>query len=263
MAQQAHHHRSAIGAGLLAADLRALLEPVCAPSPADVTVTAAAPAGGSSKGPSSCCCHRALLWARVPQLRAQLQHCDGCVALELPPAVGLESFEHLALPFLYTGELPSDRLPLADDEMRALLALSEAWQLPGLRRYAIPGKAGGRLQIGGLLGVVRPQVEALRAQLSAAYDEAALDRAGSPFFDVSFSCWEPSPAGCSEAVDATDTTPTPAPAPAGATMVGGNRAILCSRSGFFRAMLGESACPIIFILDTPPCEVHICHGMYI
>jgi hypothetical protein len=250
------------GAQLLAADLRALLPlaqqqadgggcPVTTP---DVRVVL--PAGGSeteaataAAANSECHAHRSLLWARVPHLRPALVSPAAAVVVELPAKVGMAAFAELALPFLYTGELPRGRLPLSDGEARALLALAEAWGLVELRHCTAPGGRGGGgggavaahpPQLGGgLLGVCRPEVEALRADLVAAFDGDDLE-GGSCFIDVRFLL-----GGAGEAAThgelVTEAEPEPEAELEAEEVVGSSRAILCCRSGFFRAMLGAGA----------------------
>jgi hypothetical protein len=227
----------------LAADLGTLLSP-SPPSPPDISFR-----GASSSGAVA---HRGLLWARVPALREQLlspsrsgpSDDDGPWTVELPEGIG-EATLGLALQWAYRGELPRmDEEPLTVDAMRELLALAEAWELPEL---ALQGqRAPAVLQSGGLLGVARPQTQALCDDLGAAF--------GSPdgtsaFFDIVLELQqpddpllegEPEPEPEPESHVDADVEPAredsapPLPEP---LLCRGNRAVLCCRSGFFRAML--------------------------
>jgi hypothetical protein len=220
-------------AGGLAADLGTLLSVEASPSPPDVTVGAAGRA------------HVGVLWARCPTLRPLLALLPGGGGagsssgdIALPEGVSDEAFE-VARQWIYRGELPrGDDGPLGLQGMRELLALAADWELPALALQKVVA-----LQLGGLLGVARPQIQALCKDFSAAFT----DIADTPFFDVVLRCTgNPLPPP-----DLSAQPPEPAvePEPQAGTPAGngpvvlcrGNRAVLCCRSGFFRAMLSPTS----------------------
>lgn len=212
-----------------AADLGTLLSEA-SPSPPDVAV-------GAGEPPAA---HRGVLWARVPCLREQLK-ARGATSVALPEGVSDETFQ-TARQWLYKGELPRphDDGPLSAAATLELLALARAWDLPAL---ALQGRRGAVMAMGGLLGVARPQIQALCDDFS----EAFADVDDTPFFDVLLECTGSS----SSSLDPVPEQPEPEPEPepvqepqaldAEPVMCRGNRAALCCRSGFFRAMLSPSS----------------------
>ena len=162
------------------------------------------------------CCHRSVIWVRIPHLRASLSDAS---QLALPTGVGLAAFKK-ALYYIYGGRLRPADLPMDDATMNQLLLLSAAWDFPIL--------CGG--SSGGLFGVSKPEVETIRRGFAEAF--STVDQSPGLFLDVCFHCTataygEPEPEP--EPTHQQSRTYEP---------VHASKTVLCCRSGFFQVMLG-------------------------